>query len=304
MIVLTLTSDPVDSVAFAPVGSLLAIGQGYRWLTVWDTSTRQIVGGQRRSGFYTRSEFRFHPLLPHIYQLNDFNEVELIDPVARDSYTLAQQTGWAENVLLTSDAKQLLVCERGSCEFRLFDFTNAKFGKLMWTVPVYARNVWGVRVAIELLPDDSGFIVAENHSNSRTRLAVRSMENGELLAATRFPNRELGALALSPDRTSAVVTSDMSLFVYDPNNLKSRPQQVKNDNRKHFTGIAFHPSGRYLGATSNDQTAKLYDTTNWQVVKSYTWGIGRMRSIAFSPDGTLAAAGSDTGKVVVWDVDL
>jgi WD40 repeat protein len=30
----------------------------------------------------------------------------------------------------------------------------------------------------------------------------------------------------------------------------------------------------------------------------------RLRSVAFSPDGVLAAAGSDTGKVVVWDVDL
>ena len=29
-----------------------------------------------------------------------------------------------------------------------------------------------------------------------------------------------------------------------------------------------------------------------------------MRSIAFGPDGTLAAAGSGTGKVIVWDVDL
>ena len=38
--------------------------------------------------------------------------------------------------------------------------------------------------------------------------------------------------------------------------------------------------------------------------KTFTWNIGKMRSIAFSPDGTLAAAGSDSGKVVVWDVDV
>jgi WD40 repeat protein len=71
-----------------------------------------------------------------------------------------------------------------------------------------------------------------------------------------------------------------------------------------FTGLAFHPSGKYLGATNNDQTVKLYDTQTWELAKTFTWAIGKMRSIAFSPDGTLAAAGSDTGKVVVWDVDL
>ena len=37
---------------------------------------------------------------------------------------------------------------------------------------------------------------------------------------------------------------------------------------------------------------------------TFTWDVGRLRSVAFSPDGTRAAVGSDTGKVVVWDVDL
>lgn len=72
----------------------------------------------------------------------------------------------------------------------------------------------------------------------------------------------------------------------------------------HFTGMAFHPSGRYLAATSNDATVKLYDTASWQLATSFTWDVGRLRSVAFSPDGTLAAVGSDTGRVVVWDVDL
>jgi WD40 repeat protein len=83
-----------------------------------------------------------------------------------------------------------------------------------------------------------------------------------------------------------------------------KPIVLKNDGRPHFTGLAFHPSGRYLAATSNDATVKLYDTETWSVAKVFTWEIGRMRSVAFSPDGMLAAAGSDKGRVIVWDFDL
>ena len=79
---------------------------------------------------------------------------------------------------------------------------------------------------------------------------------------------------------------------------------ITNDSKKHFTGVAFHPSGRFLAATSNDTTVKLYDTATWQLARTFTWEIGKMRSVCFNPEGTLAAAGSENGKVVVWDVDL
>jgi WD40 repeat protein len=72
----------------------------------------------------------------------------------------------------------------------------------------------------------------------------------------------------------------------------------------HLTALGFHPSGKYLAATSNDATVRLLDTRTWDVAKTFAWDIGRLRAVALSADGTRAAVGSDTGKVVVWDVDV
>ncbi len=49
---------------------------------------------------------------------------------------------------------------------------------------------------------------------------------------------------------------------------------------------------------------KLYDTTTWQVARTFAWEIGRLRSVAFAPDGCRAAVGSDKGRILLWDLDL
>jgi WD40 repeat protein len=74
--------------------------------------------------------------------------------------------------------------------------------------------------------------------------------------------------------------------------------------RKAMTGVAFHPSGKFLAVSSNDETVTLFDTQTWQATRSFSWNVGRLRGVAFSPDGTRAAVGSHTGQIVVWDVDV
>jgi WD40 repeat protein len=114
----------------------------------------------------------------------------------------------------------------------------------------------------------------------------------------------LYSAVLSPDVRVIATTymQEIGLFARAPEWEKRGT--LRNDNKRHFTGIAFHPSGKYLAATSNDETVKLYDTATWEVARTFTWDVGKMRSIAFSPDGMLAAAGSEKGQVVVWDVDI
>jgi WD40 repeat protein len=161
---------------------------------------------------------------------------------------------------------------------------------------------WGCGLTV--FSDNSRFATIDFEIGPRGRLAIRSLATGEILSSSLNSVQDNPLVTVAPDDSLIVAAANalLSLFVVaDPS---QPPRGVKNESKKHFTGIAFHPSGRYLAATSNDETVKLYDTATWEVAKTFTWNIGRMRSIAFSPDGTLAAAGSDRGKVVVWDVDL
>jgi WD40 repeat protein len=135
-------------------------------------------------------------------------------------------------------------------------------------------------------------------------LRIRDSQTGTLLEDVPFPGRTIQQLLFSPDGRWLAVRAGPALIALNGRNLHEKPIKLRGERKGNFTEIAFHPSSRYLAATSNDQTVKLYDTQTWELAKTYTWDIGRMRSIAFSPDGTLAAAGSDTGKVVVWDVDV
>jgi WD40 repeat protein len=70
-----------------------------------------------------------------------------------------------------------------------------------------------------------------------------------------------------------------------------------------FRGLAVHPSGRFFATASGDGQARFWDPDTLQPVEAFKWGIGKLHSVAFSPDGMLAAAGGDKGQVVVWDVE-
>lgn len=135
------------------------------------------------------------------------------------------------------------------------------------------------------------------------RVEVRDGTTGRVLSVGNYPYNYAPELRFSPDARQLVGVNDMTLFVWDAAN-PGDPRLVRNDNRKDFTAAAFHPSGRYLFATSNDETVHVFDTASWERVTRFTWQIGKLKAIAVCPHGTLAAAGSDRGDIVIWDVDL
>ncbi|QDU18738.1 WD40 repeat domain-containing protein [Urbifossiella limnaea] len=158
--------------------------------------------------------------------------------------------------------------------------------------------------AVSPAGDRVAFFAAETlGAGAAQQLLVFDADSGEPVGAGTYPFAELHGPCYQPGGRQIVVPHAGVLVVWDARVL-GKPARVKNDTRQHFTAAAFHPSGRYLFTTSNDATVTVWDTDEWVRVKRFAWEVGRLRSVAVSADGLLAAAGSDRGRVVVWDVDV
>lgn len=135
------------------------------------------------------------------------------------------------------------------------------------------------------------------------RLEVRDAATCAELASGSYPySYAASPLRFHPGGEQIAGVNNMTLLVW-PLPAVGEPRLVQNDNRKHFTALAYHPNGRLLFVTSNDGTVQVFACDSLSRVGRYTWKLEQLSAVAVSPDGTLAAAGSASGDVVVWDLD-
>jgi WD40 repeat protein len=169
----------------------------------------------------------------------------------------------------------------------------------------------------QYLPGGKRFVRLEETTGYRSRqrkyqLVTYDSATGTAINRSETFTEELRHSLLAPDGRwfAGVDSARIHLWPIDPRT--TRPARITNDTKKPFSNLAFHPSGQFIATVSNekpDKTAKprglvkFFDTATGELMRTFTWDIGRLQSVCFSADGTLAAAGSATGKVVVWDVD-
>lgn len=67
--------------------------------------------------------------------------------------------------------------------------------------------------------------------------------------------------------------------------------------------LVFHPAGHTLFTGGADGRVQVWDPRTCRPLREYRWRVGAITAIAFSADGLLAAAGGESGQVVVWDAD-
>ena len=170
--------------------------------------------------------------------------------------------------------------------------------RLIATLP--ARN-GPVADALAFFPD--GRTLATGGSNGNVTLW--DVRRRSVLRTFRFPAR-VWWVAVSPDgRLLAIQTKGRgsSTSHVEVRDLDSQTVLYRHALRNGKGGLAFSPDGQALaalGCCDPDSTIKVWAAHSGTELFSPRVD-GHATSIAFSPDGGFLAAGTEDGKVVLWD---
>ena len=152
---------------------------------------------------------------------------------------------------------------------------------------------------------------------------------------SRLDKRQVTDMAFSPDGTRLAAGGDGRIWIYD---VASGAQfAMLSGYTENIRALAFAPNNTLLASGSEDNTLRLWDTATAREVLTLagdsnlaqalaasspdgvplpSWdprterllatsneNPGRVRSLAFSPDGTTLASGSADGRIRLWEVE-
>jgi WD40 repeat protein len=112
-------------------------------------------------------------------------------------------------------------------------------------------------------------------------------------------------LAWSPDGRWVCESGQHWVTVWDA--ATGRPVfQWPSPAAERTSAVAFSASGLLAvgGGDDEDGVVHLFAPETWREVAAYAWPVGRVQALAFSPDGSLGAAGGTRPEVALWDIDL
>jgi WD40 repeat protein len=135
-------------------------------------------------------------------------------------------------------------------------------------------------------------------------ISVRDSDTGkQLVRFSLDPTSPVLQLAFTSDGAKLLVRTESNKVQLFDAATGAPAGELAHKGRPYVSGIAVHPRGPAACART-DGTVTFWDVERPEPLRTLDWKAGRLASVAFGPDGTLAAAGTEDGKIVVWDVDL
>jgi WD40 repeat protein len=144
-------------------------------------------------------------------------------------------------------------------------------------------------------------------NNSSEAFAVSGQHPDALITALRAGNKlkhTIWAQHRSDIRMQTVATLQQAVYLKPNEPKENRAIEVNTleGHSKAVSSVAYSPNGQQLASTSWDNTIKIWDVSNGQLLKSMTGHRDKVFKIAYSPNGQQLASASYDNTIKIWDV--
>jgi WD40 repeat protein len=275
----------IKCLAFSPDGTLLASGGARGGVQLWDATTGTLKSRLGRCDFPVKDLFFIRGGAELLALAGRFRAWQIEPP--RDSEPGWGRLGWRILAAAVTPDQQFL-CLGGHCSLACHRLPRC--GKR------WQQRVWGV-TALAFSSDGQTLFTGGFNG----QIVLRRATTGGMQKELPCENPTIDAVAPSPDgqRLAWTAGCHLRLWQLDP------PGEIAHHSlgRTHFLGVAFHPSGRFFASVNGDGKVDFWDAHTGQHQQAYDWKIGKLNDVIFDTAGDRAACCSDTGEIVIWDVE-
>ncbi len=328
-------SDQIRSLSFSSDGRLLASGGDDRTIRLWEVAqqrARLVLQGHTNRVWAVA----FSPDDALVASGSEDSTIRLWN--SSSGHSLAVLSGHTHGVrtlsfhpdrqrhLLVSGGDDQAIClwdmQEQRCLVRLQGYTT-RLWSLAFSPDGEILAAASEGEGIVLWDPQSGSCRRRLHDSAHIPLSLAFSPDGRLLASggedqtirlwplheRRPPLRLEGhtkwirALAFSPDGSLlASGGEDEQICLW---NLASGSLLTRLSVEGWIRALAFQPGdgqpGLLLASGGDDQTLRLWDLARGVCLHTLTGHHGRIRALAFSPDGSLLASGGEDAQVILWD---
>jgi WD40 repeat protein len=275
--------------------SLAALRQG-AGLEVWDLTRDQVVRLSRPRAPAARLWFGADGrLYEDVIYAGQFAH----DLAANSTVQLFGKRGHRP-FALTADGNEMVVLHSArSPKLQRYAIRRATL-RLIWEAPV--RRMWPGIVAVSADGGTVAFTYQPSGDYGTIAVGVHSGRTGEHRHTIAKIRGEPLRVWANRDGSRVATLNVKQVVVWDPA-AGEVAHKFNPEGAKPVLDWADEPTGTRL-ATAGRTFVRLWDTATWKETAAFDWRIGPVTAVALGPEGTLAAAGSDTGAIVVWDLDV
>ena len=278
----------VQSVAYSPDGTRMAIGDDTGRLQVWDAQTSEVL--LLWDGHSSQvSSVVYSPDGKTIASGSYDKTVKLWDGLTGTlSHILKGHSDWVHSVVYSPDGKTI-VSGNGDATMKVWDGVT---GVLLRTLEGYSDSINSVVYS----PD--GKTIASG-SNDNT-VKVWDGMTGALLRTLEGHSDSVYSVVYSPDgKTIASGSNDNTVKVWD--GVTGALLRTLEGYSDMVLSVVYSPDGKSIASGSYDYTVKVWDSVTGVLLRTLESHSDEVNSVMYSPDGKSIASGSRDSRIKVWD---